>query len=89
MKRKPLQKHKDKTVIGTTPLNISGITSPRNVNDAKRILSKLISEFIKGTIEDNRAKTLCYLLNSYVSITRETDFESRLSEVEKIMEKEK
>jgi hypothetical protein len=88
MRNKPLQKYKLKPV-SETPLKISGITAPRNVNDAKRILSKLISEFIKGSIEDSRAKTLCYLLSAFVNITRETDFESRLSELEKIIEGER
>jgi hypothetical protein len=83
MKTKSLQEPKNKEVKQTSPpLVLSGISAPKNIKDAKRILSKLISAFIKGEIEDQRAKTLCYLLNSFVMIVRDNDFETRLQLLE-------
>jgi hypothetical protein len=83
MKTKPLQEPENKEFIQTSPpFVLSGISVPKNIKDAKRILSKLISAFIKGEIEDQRAKTLCYLLNSFVMIIKENDFEIRLKLLE-------
>ncbi|MDR3596494.1 hypothetical protein [Clostridium sp.] len=89
MKTKPDQRHKNKEITKTSPLVISGITAPKNIKEAKRILSKLISAFIKGDIEDQKAKTLCYLLNSFVMIIRDNDFENRLQLLETNMKGEK
>jgi chemotaxis regulatin CheY-phosphate phosphatase CheZ len=90
MKTKSLQEPKNKEVKQTSPpLVLSGISAPKNIKDAKRILSKLISAFIKGEIEDQRAKTLCYLLNSFVMIVRDNDFETRLQLLESNMKSDK
>jgi len=80
---------KTKRVNTNPPPLLSGIEAPKNINDAKRILSKLISGFIRGEIEDTKAKTLCYLLTVYVSVIRETELEKRISEIEKTIEGEK
>lgn len=83
MKQKQEQMQKSKGVTETSPLPLlSGTIAPRNIKDAKRILSKLISAFIKGEFEDNKARTLCYLLTQYVTITRDSDFEKRLEILE-------
>jgi len=59
-----------------------GIAPPRSVAQARRILSKLISAFIRGEIADGPAKTLTYLLVSFVGIIRDSDFEKRLQALE-------
>jgi hypothetical protein len=60
-----------------------------NIRGARRILSKLIAGFINNEIWDTNARTLTYLLSSYVAMTRDSDIESRLTELETIIEKEK
>lgn len=54
----------------------------RTIQDAKAILSKLISAFMKGEIDNKDAKDLCYLLNTYVAIHRDTDLEERIEQLE-------
>jgi hypothetical protein len=55
----------------------------RNVKDAKKMLSKLIHAFQLGTLTSEPAKTLCYLIISYVSIIRDHEIEQRLAALEK------
>lgn len=57
----------------------------RGVKDAKRLLSRLIYELQQGIVSGRDAKDLCYLLNSYVQITKETEFEERLKALEEKM----
>jgi hypothetical protein len=85
---KPVQKHKIKEVMESTPL-IEGNIRLRNIRDARRFLSKVILKFNQRGIKDSDAKTICYLLNCYVNITRDSDFENRLISLEKLMENEK
>jgi hypothetical protein len=54
----------------------------KNVEDAKNLLSRLISLFCKGQISGRDAKDLCYLLSQYVAITKDVDFEERLIALE-------
>ncbi|MBN1578788.1 MAG: hypothetical protein JW913_19660 [Chitinispirillaceae bacterium] len=54
----------------------------QNINDARKMLSKLIHGFQMGTIESTDAKTLCYLLISYCQLVRDTDFEDRIKALE-------
>ena len=54
----------------------------RNVKDAKKMLSKLIHAFQMGKVMSDQAKTLCYLIISYVQIIRDADFEERLIKLE-------
>lgn len=54
----------------------------RHLKDAKRLLSKLITEFQKGTIKSREAKDLCYLVISYVQIAKDVDIEDRLKVLE-------
>lgn len=53
-----------------------------NVRDAKRLLARLIREFQKGRIEDRWAKTLTYIVTSYVSVAKDTEIEERLQRLE-------
>jgi hypothetical protein len=58
----------------------------RDISDAKNLLSKIISEFMKGNLQNQEAKTLCYLLINYVSICKDSDLEARLHEIESQLE---
>ena len=53
-----------------------------NLKDAKRMCSRLIRGFIKGEVNGNDAKTLSYLLSTYVTIAQGSDLEQRLDELE-------
>lgn len=63
-------------VLLNKPIRIS------RIKDAKRLLSRLIFEFQKGTINGRDAKDLTYLLISYVTICKAIDFEERLIKLE-------
>lgn len=52
------------------------------VKDAKRLLSRLIYGLQTGTIGNQLAKDLTYLLISYVNICRDVEFETRLKDLE-------
>lgn len=60
----------------------------RSIKHAKRLLSRIITDFQRGEVSDQNAKTLCYLLISYVTITRDYDFEQRITKIENTMRKE-
>ena len=59
-----------------------GVTPPRTVNQARRLLSKLIAALYRGEVDDVRARTLCYLLINFVTICKDTDLEERISRLE-------
>ena len=88
MRNKQTNKSKEKKQTSPPPL-FEGITAPKTIEDAKKILSKLISAFIKGEIEDQKSKTLCYLINSFVMIIKDNDFENRLINLETTMKGER
>ena len=54
----------------------------KNVKDARRLLSTIIAEFRAGMIQGTDAKTMCYLLSTYVSITKDTELEERITKLE-------
>jgi len=54
----------------------------RTVNDAKAVLARLIQAFQEQRIDDTPAKTLTYMLISFVNICRDSDMEQRLTELE-------
>ena len=55
----------------------------RNCKDARRLLSRIISDFRAGKILGADAKTMAYLLSVYVQITKDTELEERISRLEK------
>jgi len=59
-----------------------GVTPPRTVNAARRLLSKLIAALYRGEIDDIRARTLTYMLISYVSICKDSSLEERIARLE-------
>ena len=80
-------------IRGTTPMQLietKQVTSTllgkpvkiRQLKDAKRLLSKLITEFQKGTINGRAAKDLTYLVISFVQIAKDIDLEDRIQALE-------
>ena len=67
--------------IGTTlfarPIRI------KKIDDARRLLSRLILALQKKQIAGRDAKDLCYIVVSYVNVASETDLEKRVEEIEK------
>lgn len=61
---------------GYTPLKVT------NLKNAKRLLSKLIYELQAGTIDNQTAKDLTYLLVSFVNVFKQYEMEKRISELE-------
>lgn len=53
------------------------------VKDVKRAYSKLIQEYCKGTIVNENAKTLGYLLAGYMQTVKQFELEKRIIELEK------
>jgi hypothetical protein len=92
-KAKASQSLKNKSVTETTPPIslpiIPGTIKLNNIKGAKRILSRLISGFIKNEVSDSKAKTLCYLVTSYVTIVKDNDFENRLQLLESTLQGDK
>jgi hypothetical protein len=54
-----------------------------NLKQAKRLLSRLIYDLQTGTIENQNAKDLTYLLVSYVNVFKQYEIEQRLDLIEK------
>lgn len=54
----------------------------RSIADARRALSTLISDFRAGTIAAPDARTMCYLLSTYVAVSKDTELEDRVSALE-------
>lgn len=57
-----------------------------NLKQAKRLLSKLIFDLQTGTIKNQDAKDLTYLLVSYVNVFKQYEIEQRLDAIEKKMD---
>ncbi|MBK8947183.1 MAG: hypothetical protein IPM32_18235 [Ignavibacteriae bacterium] len=85
---KPLQKNfqliKSKNVTKTPGLTdlFTREIKYLKARDIRRAMSKLISEFCKGNIQNEDAKTAVYLFSTYIQILTTTDFEERLKRIE-------
>jgi hypothetical protein len=64
---------------GYTPIKVT------NLKNAKRLLSKLIYELQAGTIDNQTAKDLTYLLVSFVNVFKPYEMEKRVSEIERMV----
>jgi len=70
-----------KKVNRTPPLlKCSKVT---NVKEARRLLSKIIECFCKKTLDNKDAKDLTYILSVFIMVVKETEFDERLTELEK------
>lgn len=54
----------------------------KNVKDASKLLGRLIKHFQEGTVESSFAKTLCYLLQTFVNIHAQSSLEERIERLE-------
>jgi hypothetical protein len=77
---------KFKKLQRVSPTPIAGLPDrPISITDArgaKRVLGRLIKRFQEGTVDSTFAKTLCYLLMSYVNINNSETLESRIKQLE-------
>lgn len=71
--------------VGALPERVDGNAPPsiRSLADATALLSDLITEFRGGGISERNAKTLCYLVISYISAYKDSAIESRLQVLER------
>lgn len=77
-----LQLIKTKEVSGDPSPVISGTLKVRNLKQAKRAMSKLIESFVRGEVCSSDAKTLAYLVSTFIEVAQAADIEQRLSELE-------
>jgi hypothetical protein len=61
----------------------------RDVQSAKRLLSRVIMQIQRGEVEDGKARLLTYCLSVYVGICKDNDFEIRLKAIEEALGKVK
>jgi len=54
----------------------------RTAKDAKKLLGRIISGFTRGEVASDDAKTLAYLLSTYVQIHGAMEYEQRLEALE-------
>jgi hypothetical protein len=57
------------------------------VKDIKRAYSKLIQNYCKGLIINDDAKTITYIFSGYLQLIRDVEFETRLINLEKSINK--
>jgi len=55
------------------------VTTPKQ---AKKLLSALIIAFQKGEVNSRFAKDLCYFLSVFLTVFRDSDFETRIKALE-------
>lgn len=54
----------------------------RSIADARRALGKLITDFKAGTVSAPDARVLCYLLSTFVAVSKDTELEDRVKALE-------
>ena len=82
MVRKSMQSIDNELVTSTIPPLRGRAVHVTKLKDAKRLLSRLITQFQCGEVDSRFAKDLCYLLTSYVSVAKDTEIEERLQLLE-------
>jgi hypothetical protein len=76
-----------KAVIKTLPpAKTLSPVQVHNVQGAKRLLSRIITQLQKDEIEDKKAKSIAYLLQVYVTIHRDSETEDRIRALEEKFE---
>ena len=73
----------------TNPALLPGNFVVTDLRKAKRLLSKLISEFIKGGIDNRDAKDLAYLVSVLITAIKEVDIEARIKALEENIKTQK
>ena len=81
-----MQVNKDKAIT-ETPVPVLGVFNTEirylKVKDVKRVYSKLIQEYCKGNVPNDKAKTLGYLLAGYIQTVKQYEMDERITEIEK------
>jgi len=81
-----MQNNKLKRVTKTPPYIIKVFDTEiryLKVKDVKRAYSKLIQEYCKGTVLNEDAKTLGYLLAGFINTVKQYEMEKRIATIEK------
>ena len=69
--------------LQTTPMPMfNKIVRVKNARSARRLMGKIILEFQKKTINSNDAKTLSYLVSTYLQACSVADIEERIKILE-------
>lgn len=92
-KRKQAQSEPDNGRIYEGDLPTEGRGTPlcgrpvvvKDIDSARRLLSRLILSFQKRTVAAREAKDLTYLLISFVAIVKDSDIEKRIKMIEERM----
>ena len=61
----------------------------QSIGDVRRYVASLINRVEDGSLDAGKAGRLCYMANSLKSIIEGSDIESRLSELEAMIRKER
>lgn len=57
----------------------------KTAEDASKLMTKVISEFQKGTVSNKDAKDCAFLVSAFLSTCKGTEFEHRLDHLEKVI----
>lgn len=68
----------------TKELTTKPAVAVNNVRSARRLLSRVISQYQKGEIDETYAKTIAYLLQVYVSLFKDAETEADKEKWKKI-----
>ena len=55
----------------------------KSATDVRRFLAKVLNELHSDKINDNRARAMGYVANILLSVIRDSDFETRIENLEK------
>jgi len=60
----------------------------KSLTDCRRFLARIVNELNKNSIEPDRARAFGYLLSILTNIIKDSDFETRISELERKLEEQ-
>lgn len=83
MKNNELNINKPKRA--TTPKKKPRIIVVKDVNSAKKLLSRVLSQVQRGEITESKAKTTTYIVTQLVSIINNFEYETKLKEIENLL----
>ena len=77
-----------KTPESDAPRGIPSLVRPvRTARGAKKYLSRLLSCYQAGTIDERNAKTSTYILNEFLHSIETADFEQKILDLEATLKK--
>ena len=69
----------------TTTTHKKRIIVVKDVNSAKKLVSRVLSKLQRGEISESEAKTTTYIITQLVTIINNYEYEAKLKEVEKLL----